>query len=72
MSGVCPCLTEIGVFQLSLGEEHLLLMSAMHLCAHGHAPGGAPVLFMMASAPDFSGLTPSASAGFSFGCPASA
>src|SRR5210317_1668422 len=70
MSGVQPWWTEIWVFHPKIGVAQMLLMSEKYMYAHGHTLSSAPVLFMRTSTPLLSGLTPSASEGFSFGCPA--
>ena len=67
MSGVQPCRFSLGVLQLRTGVAQMLLMSAMHLCAHGHALSSAPVLFINCVAPFFKGFTPCASTGFWLG-----
>src|SRR5210317_1951085 len=70
MSSVEPWRTEIGVFHPKIGVAQMLLMSEKYMYAHVHTLSSAPVLFIRTSTPLFSGLTPRASAGFSFGCPA--
>src|SRR5210317_1651072 len=71
MSGVQPWRTEIGVFHPKIGVVQMLLMSEKYMYAHGHTLSSAPALIIRTSTPLLSGLTPRASAGFSFGCPAS-
>src|SRR5210317_2549895 len=53
-----------------IGVVQMLLMSEKYMYAHGHTLSFAPVLFIRTSTPLLSGLTPRASAEFSFGCPA--
>src|SRR5210317_1143880 len=48
----------------------MLLMSEKYMYAHVHTLSSAPVLLIRTSPPLLSRLTPRASAGFSFGCPA--
>src|SRR5210317_1088708 len=70
MSGVYPWRTEIGVFHPKIGVAQMLLISEKYMYAHDHTLSSAPVLFMRTSTPLLTGLTPRASAGFLFGCPA--
>src|SRR5210317_1952881 len=60
----------MGVFHPKIGVAQMLLMSEKYMYAHCHTISSAPVLFIRTSTPLLSGLTPRASAGFSFGCPA--
>src|SRR5210317_1858997 len=59
----------MGVFHPKIGVAQMLLMSEKYMYAHGHTLSSASVLFIRTSTPLLSGLTPRASAGFSFGCP---
>src|SRR5210317_739058 len=60
----------MGVFHPKIGVAQMLLMSEKYMYVHGHTLSSATALFIGTSTPLLSGLTPRASAGFSFGCPA--
>src|SRR5210317_1589402 len=60
----------MGVFHPKISVAQMLLMSEKYMYAHGHTLSSAPVLFKRTSTPLLSGLTPRASAGFSFRSPA--